>query len=220
LEISAQETRKLIKKYCEMELRRPFTQDESNYKVLTEKLLEELIHSINGTQRRLPHSPGTPTPSRETLPQSNGGSGIVLPQRPFPLGGPTSPEGTVKKPDLSTPRNLQANGVEKSENMAAATDMDQFKPELRVVANTLTYFEYVWKRTFDIIPMFVENEFFIAFSNELRDTLAQELGLNAEGGDDKCNMYTAENPEDTIKREEIERKMKILVSATDILNQW
>ena len=68
--------------------------------------------------------------------------------------------------------------------------------------------------------MFVEHEFFIAFSNELRDTLAQELGLNAEDGDDKCNKYAVENREVVIQREEIERKMKILVSATNILNQW
>ena len=112
------------------------------------------------------------------------------------------------------------NGVEKKKHTAVATDINEFKPELRVVANVHIYFDYAWKRTFDVIPMFVEQEFFIAFSNELRDTLAQELGLNAEDGNDKCNKYAAENPEISIKREEIEREMKILVSASDILNQW
>jgi len=217
LEISARETRKLIKKYCEMELRRPFTQDESTYKALTEKLLEELS---NATRRQLPPIPGTPKPSPETVPLSNGGSGTVLPKPQFSHTSPTFLEGTSKKLDPSTPRKLLTNGVEKSENTTVATDINEFKPELRVIANVLIYFDYAWKRTFDVIPMFVEHEFFIAFSNELRDTLAQELGLNEKEGVDKCNKYAVENPEIVIKREEIERKMKILVSAADILNQW
>ena len=203
-----------------MELRRPFTQDESTYKALTEKLLEEFIHTPNGTRRQLPQTPHTPKPSPENLPLSNGGFETIHPQSQFLSTYPPSPEGTSKNPDPSTPRKLQTNGVEKSENMTVATNINEFKPELRVVANVLIYFEYAWKHTFDIIPMFVEHEFFITFSNELRDTLAQELGLNAEDGDDKCNKYAVENLEIAIKREEIERKMKILVSATDILNQW
>ena len=203
-----------------MELRRPFTQDESTYKALTEKLLEELIHTCNNTRRQLPQTPGTPKPSPVTLPLSDGGSGTVPPKFQFSSTYPTFLEGTFKNSGPSTPRKLQTNGVENSENTIVATNINEFKSELRVIANVLTYFEYAWKRTFDVIPMFVEHEFFIAFSNELRDTLAQELGLNAEDGDEKCNKYAVENPEIAIKREEIERKMKILVSATDILNQW
>jgi hypothetical protein len=178
-----------------MELRRPFTQDESTYKALTKKRLEELIQRRNGTPRQLPQTPGTPKLSPETLLLPNGGSGTVLPKSQFSSTYPTSPEGTSKKVEPSTPRKLQTNGVEKSENTTVATDINEFKSELRVVANVLIYFEYAWKRTFDVIPMFVEHEFFIAFSNELRDTLAQELGLNAEDGDDKCNKYSIENPE-------------------------
>lgn len=197
-----------------MELRRPFTQDESTYKTLTETLLERLSNTPRSQFRQIP---GTEKPPLETLPVSNGNN---VGGFGFTFSPPASlPEGSFKKPDPSTPRKAP-NGVEKSERTTLAKDDDDFKSELRILANVLTYFDYAWKRTFDVIPMLVEQEFFIAFSNELRDTLTQELGLNGEDGVDKCNKYAAENPEIAIRREDIERRMNILVSATDILSQW
>lgn len=96
---------------------------------------------------------------------------------------------------------------------------DHFHSEMRVMADVDIYFDIAWKRTFDIVPMFVA-EYFIQFSDKLRNILFQRLGLYGENGDEKCRKYAAEDPEMAAKRARIEDQLKVLVEATDILNQF
>jgi hypothetical protein len=101
-----------------------------------------------------------------------------------------------------------------------ANKADEFHAELTVIAEVLVYYEVASRRVFDVIPMIIEHQFLVGFSNTLWDTLLDELGFNGKNGRDKCRCYAVDNPEITNARKELEGNLTILVQAIDILNQF
>ena len=101
----------------------------------------------------------------------------------------------------------------------ASSESAGLKNAIRVVADVETYFDIAWRRTFNVVPMFVA-EYYIQFSDKLRNTLFQRLGLYGEHGDEKCREFAAEDPRIAARRAEIKRQLKVLAEATNILDQF
>jgi hypothetical protein len=174
-----------------MEMRRPFTQNIEEFKSAADANLQKLHKLLDSVNQ----------PSSGEPPRSSGGGSTTSDIR-----------GNSVLRDLDSLEESPESGSKDS------ADPNEFKHELRVMADVVTYFDIAWKRTFDVVPMFVA-EFFIRFSDKLRNTLTQELGLYGKDGDDTCSKYAAEDPDKASQRAKIREELKVLAEATEILNQ-
>lgn len=209
LEIAAEETRRLITIFCEMEKRRPFTQDDCSFRQLKEEIFKCLTEQ-RGNSSTFNSTPSvaeaiTPSGVSDAATSSVGGSLFL------------SPDKTQKHLTMSVPSAPRTNGSDGMESQDLR--VNKFEDEYGVVAEVIAYFEIASRRTFDIVPMITEHAFLAGFNKALRDGLAQGLGLIGENGLERCRYYAVENPEITVARDELEGRIKILREASDIINQ-
>lgn len=180
-----------------MEWRRPFAQDVDDFKRRSDAFLFKWLEDARTSSSLVP-------------PRSSGTASTTSSLPPSPNNREGSPKGLLAAAPIKQTRETPFEN---------SSPEDDFHNEIRVIADVNIYFDIAWKRTFDIVPMFVA-EYFIQFSDKLRNILFQRLGLYGENGDDKCREYAAEDPEMAIKRARIEEQLKVLGEAADILNQF
>ena len=97
---------------------------------------------------------------------------------------------------------------------------DKYIKELEVIAGVLGYFKIASTRIIDVIPMFIEHEFLIGFSVELRKTLVTNLGLTGDNGVQKCLEYAADDPDIRDARVKLNGELEILDDVTNILSRY
>jgi hypothetical protein len=110
LKIAAAETRKLITTYCEMERRRPFTQDIDHFKRRKQEILDGFFE---GRDQGISHQP----PSKPIAPSNS---------NHFLFGDPPAPVcGTLGQAPQKSPQQmfskLQTNGVGPSESSTSTS---------------------------------------------------------------------------------------------------
>ena len=89
-----------------------------------------------------------------------------------------------------------------------------------MIAGVLGYFKIASTRIIDVIPMFIEHEFVIGFSDELRKTLVRNLGLTGDNGVQKCLEYAADDPDIRDARVKLNGELEILDDVTNILSRY
>ena len=97
---------------------------------------------------------------------------------------------------------------------------DPAQPLLSIICRATAYFPIASRRIIDVIPMCIENEFWIAFGRALDSRLATKLGLIGRTDIlDVCAKYAADVPEVQKCRRKLMDTKKILEQALEILGE-
>ena len=115
-------------------------------------------------------------------------------------------------------RREKQGSLSDNESEEKAPTGEEYGDELRVIARARAYFDIAYGRVLDVVPMIIENEFFVGLSVDLQKNLTKNLGLIGKIGEENCARYCVEEPEIKAKRASLTRKLKILADATELLD--
>jgi hypothetical protein len=111
--------------------------------------------------------------------------------------GTKSAANTFQLLDSPASTNVDENVVETDfpigVRLQALNNKDTYKAELGIAADIAAYCRVAVKRAVEIVPMCIENEFLVAFGEELRRTLEKRLGLIGDSAAETCAKYAVED---------------------------
>jgi hypothetical protein len=196
LEEAAENTRKEITSYCDMEGHRPFTLNKQ-YLAMKEEWLtafalrrhQNTTNSETSRSFKLIDSAGTP----RSFPASEGNLVSVL----------------------------SAYGIHVSSvKQLARIHEDEYDAELEVISHITAYFDIASKRIVDDIPKVFERIFAYNFGRELDKYLAKNLTLVGDGGVENCKRYIRDEPHIQSRRDELIRQKDILKKAISTVESF
>ena len=128
---------------------------------------------------------------------------------------------TFQLPDSPASTNLNENVVEAEFGLMLQhlNETDPYKAELGIAADIAAYYRVAVKRAIDIVPMCIENEFLVAFGEELRRTLEQRLGLIGDSATETCAKYAVEDIDTQESRARLIEMRDTLILAKETLNE-
>lgn len=185
---------------CRIETRRPFTLNTEDYRLCKDGHLTDFAYERNTKIKN-----GLPTSSRHTTRDGKGNSQSIV--------SPTEADSNV----LSF---LRANDypVSTLKELARLFPPDEFDAEMKVMSETLAYFDISSKRFIDVMPMVFETVFAVDFVEDLRNGLTGRLKLVGESGYETCRRYGADEPAVQGMRHELNWKLGILSECSKIVS--
>jgi len=95
--------------------------------------------------------------------------------------------------------------------------LDEYGEEIALAATVSAYFQVAAERVIDVVPMIIENELVRTFSDILFEQLEGNLDVIGPNGAKKCADYITEDPATRRERQELQRRIRILMEAKEKL---